>query len=48
MYIFQVSDIPYMNLSGVDVLPERSHVFFLDIPKEWKTPDVGESLIMYL
>ena len=31
-----------MNLSGEDLVPERNHVFHLEIPKDWKTPDVGK------
>ncbi len=37
----QVADIPYMNLGAADMYPDRDHVFHLEIPKEWKTPDVG-------
>lgn len=40
LYLMKVSDIPYMNLSGEDLFPERNHVFHLEIPKDWKTPDV--------
>lgn len=29
-----------MNLAGEDLLPDRSHVFYLEIPKEWKTQDL--------
>ena len=33
-------DIPYLNLSGEDVIPSRDHVFFITFPSEWKTGDL--------
>ena len=35
-----------MNLAGEDLLPDRSHVFYLEIPKEWKTQDLGNPLLV--
>jgi len=40
LYLMKVADIPYMNLGAADMYPDRDHVFHLEIPKEWKTPDV--------
>jgi len=40
LYLMKVNDIPYMNLGGADIMPDRDHVFYLEIPKEWKTPDL--------
>lgn len=40
LYLMKISDIPYMNLAGEDLLPDRNHVFYLEIPKEWKTQDL--------
>lgn len=34
------SDIPYMNLGAEDIVPDRSHVFHLTFPSEWKTADI--------
>ena len=33
-------DIPYMDLSGDDLVPDRAHVFHIRFPKEWKTGDI--------
>ena len=34
------SDIAYMNLAAEDIVPDRSHVFHLTFPAEWKTADI--------
>ena len=34
------SDIPYINLAAEDIVPDRSHVFHLTFPAEWKTADI--------
>ena len=34
------SDITYMNLAAEDIVPDRSHVFHLTFPAEWKTADI--------
>ena len=41
LYLMKIADIPYLNLTGEDLSPERSHVFHVEFPKEWKTPDIG-------
>jgi len=40
LYLMKISDIPYMNLAGEDLKPERAHVFHVQFPKEWKTQDL--------
>jgi len=40
LYLMKIADIPYINLAGEDLKPERSHVFHITFPKEWKTPDI--------
>jgi len=40
LYLMKASDTPYMNIGGEDILPDRKHVFHLDIPKEWRTSDI--------
>lgn len=39
--LMRMADIPYLNLDGVDIEPERGHVFHVTFPKEWKTSDVA-------
>ena len=34
------SDIQYINLAAEDIVPDRSHVFHLTFPAEWKTADI--------
>jgi poly(A)-specific ribonuclease len=36
----RMADIPYMNLAGEDLNPDRGHVFHVTFPKDWKTSDV--------
>lgn len=33
-------DIPYLNLTGSDLTPSRSHVFHVQFPPTWKTSDI--------
>jgi len=40
LYLMKIADIPYINLAGEDLKPERSHVFHLTFPPEWRTPDI--------
>jgi len=40
LYIMRVADIPYMNLAGEDVNPDRSHVFHIQFPHNWKRTDL--------
>ena len=45
----KIADIPYMNLTGEDLKPERSHVFHVQFPKEWKTSDISmHHICMYI
>ena len=34
------NDIPYMNLSGKDIEPNRDDVFHLTFPAEWAHSDI--------
>ena len=38
--LMRMADIPYLSLDGVDIEPERGHVFHVTFPREWKTSDV--------
>merc|ERR1719186_2003050 len=40
LFIMRVADIPYMNLAGEEVNPERSHVFHIQFPHAWKRTDL--------
>jgi len=40
LYLMKIADIPYMNLAGADLQPERGHVFHITFPSEWKTADI--------
>lgn len=40
LFLMRISDIPYLDLAGDDVLPNRDHVFHVTFPKEWKAPDL--------
>ena len=42
LYLMKIADIPYMNLAGEDLKPDRGHVFHITFPSEWKTSDIGE------
>ena len=42
----KIADIPYMNLAGDDLSPERSHVFHVEFPKEWKTSDLRKNIFL--
>ena len=33
-------DIPYMNLAGPDVKPQRDEVFHVEFPPVWKSSDL--------
>ena len=41
LYLMRIADIPYMNLAGEDLKPDRDHVFHISFPAEWKTADIG-------
>ena len=38
----QIPDIPYLNLSGEDLDPNRDHVFHVQFPSQWKTSDLQQ------
>eukprot|EP00058_Branchiostoma_floridae_P020629 XP_002606119.1 hypothetical protein BRAFLDRAFT_125118 [Branchiostoma floridae] len=40
LYLMRVQDIPYVNLTGQDLKPNRDHVFHVTFPKEWKSNDL--------
>jgi len=40
LYLMRIADIPYMNLAGEDLKPDRDHVFHISFPAEWKTADI--------
>jgi len=40
LYLMRIADIPYMNLAGEDLKPDRNHVFHITFPAEWKTADI--------
>ncbi|XP_064601718.1 poly(A)-specific ribonuclease PARN-like [Liolophura sinensis] len=40
LFLMRVVDIPYMNLAGPDLEPNRDHVFHVSFPKEWKGSDI--------
>ena len=39
-HIMRIMDIPYLNLGGLDIIPNRDHVFHVTFPAEWKTTDL--------
>ena len=37
----RIEDVPYLNLSGEDLMPNRDHVFYLDhFPETWQFSDI--------
>jgi len=40
LYLMKIADIPYMNLAGEDLKPDRGHVFHITFPSEWRTSDI--------
>lgn len=40
LFLMRITDIPYMNLTGDDIDPNRDHVFHVTCPPAWKTQDV--------
>jgi len=40
LYLMRINDIPYINLAGDDLVPDRGHVFHITFPKEWKSSDI--------
>ncbi|XP_062601439.1 poly(A)-specific ribonuclease PARN-like [Saccostrea cucullata] len=40
LFLMRIPDIPYLDLTAEDVLPNREHVFHVTFPKEWKAPNL--------
>lgn len=40
VFLMRSSDIPYLNMSGSDLSPSRSHVFHVQFPITWKAADI--------
>ncbi|XP_069839818.1 poly(A)-specific ribonuclease PARN [Dendropsophus ebraccatus] len=40
LFLMRISDIPYLNLEGPDLLPKRDNVLHVTFPKEWKASDL--------
>ena len=38
----RIPDVPYLNLAGDDLDPNRDHVFHLQFPPEWKFSDITQ------
>lgn len=36
----RMEDIPYLNISGEDLVPSRDHVFYVEHPSEWQFTDI--------
>ncbi|KAK7502466.1 hypothetical protein BaRGS_00006419, partial [Batillaria attramentaria] len=41
LFLMRIADIPYMNLTGSDLDPNRDHVFHITFPKEWRSSDIN-------
>ena len=40
LHLMMSNDIPYMNLSGKDIDPNRDDVFHITFPVEWAHADI--------
>ncbi|KAG8558312.1 hypothetical protein GDO81_016948 [Engystomops pustulosus] len=40
LFLMRITDIPYLNLDGPDLLPTRDNVLHVTFPKEWKASDL--------
>ncbi|KAM3916669.1 poly(A)-specific ribonuclease PARN [Leptodactylus fuscus] len=40
LFLMRITDIPYLNLDGPDLLPKRDNVLHVTFPKEWKASDL--------
>ena len=38
--MMRLPDVPYMNICGEDIIPNRDHVFYVKFPAEWKAGDL--------
>ena len=45
--LINIIDIPYMDLSGPDIVPDRDHVFHVSFPPEWKTTDLTQLFLPF-
>jgi len=41
LYLVRIADIPYMNLAGEDIKPDRSRLLHIEFPPEWKRSDLN-------
>lgn len=41
-FLMMSQDIPYFNLDGDDLVPDRNHVFHITFPREWTQNDIRE------
>ncbi|XP_067936181.1 poly(A)-specific ribonuclease PARN-like [Watersipora subatra] len=42
IYLNRIQDIPYMNLAGPEVLPDREHLYYLSFPNTWTRQDINQ------
>ncbi|KAK7112946.1 poly(A)-specific ribonuclease PARN-like [Littorina saxatilis] len=47
LFLMRIADIPYLNLGGPDLEPNRDHVFHLSFPREWKSADINNLFAPY-
>ncbi|XP_005103432.1 poly(A)-specific ribonuclease PARN [Aplysia californica] len=40
IFLMRINDIPYLDLNGPDLTPQRNHVFHVTFPREWKPADL--------
>lgn len=38
--VHMINELPYINITGLDLQPDRSHVFYVTFPAEWKMSDI--------
>ena len=42
VFLMKTVDLPYMNLGGADLSPDRNHVFHVTFPRSWKAADLRQ------
>jgi len=42
LYMMRMSDITYLNISGTDLTPSRSHVFYVTCPKDASAKNIQQ------
>ena len=47
LFLMKINDIPYMNLAGKDITPNRDHVFHVTFPADWKTNDIQQLFLPF-